>query len=176
MPELAIAPLQRLRVGDDGCDAALLKHLAAQGELGRKVLGVRRIVDDGDGFQRDIAPLQSPFVHEHVKKRLLQGIQIHISIHCRRHGRAAGAVGACQCGVEQGTTGIGVDFNQLWACGRRMAGVRMKVVTHKRTQRAERGLSNGWRSFERQSLVGGQLHDPLNRSDGIFDRFVGGLR
>ena len=176
VPELAISPLQRLRVGDDGCDAALLKHLAAQRKLRREILGVGRIVDDGDCSQRRITSLQTPFTPEHVKKRLLQCIQIHIGVLGRRHGRAAGAVGACQRGVEHSTAGVGVDFNQLRAFGRRLAAVHMKVVAHKCTQRAEGGLCNRGCGFESQGLVGWQLHDPLNHSDCIFDRLVGGLR
>ena len=51
----------------------------------------------------------------------------------------------------------------------------MEVVAHERTQRTEGGLCNGRRMLQRQGLVGRQLHDALNRGDGMLDGLVGAM-
>ena len=117
-----------------------LEQLLKQQKLGVQVLVLRLLVNDGNALQRALVPRKSPLLAEHVHDALAKSL-------CRLHWRhqwlhlgTAGPLGPRQCGVEHGTTGVGVDLDEPQpALG------DMKVVAKEHPPRAARVQSGNVR-------------------------------
>ena len=126
VPELAVAPGKRRRIGDHRTQAVALEQLLEQQELGVEKLLLGRLVDDGDAGQRPAAARPPPFLAEHVDDALLEGRHAGFGGQHRIHRGAAGTLRPRQHRVEHGAAGVGVDLDQA-----EMAVSQVKVVAEK---------------------------------------------
>ena len=86
----------------------------------------------------------------------------------------AGLLRPRQRAVEQGATGVGVDFDELGAALATLAGVaEVKVETHEHPLRPGIEAGNGGGARERFGLVGGQGDDGLDRGHDVGHRLQG---
>ena len=156
MQQTLAITLQFGRVGNHRINPVGDEEVAEQFKLGGEKLSAWRFIDNRNPLERRIATHQTPFVNKHGHNIGNQPRPVIFPTMRRK-----------QIGIEQTTTGIGVDFNEFRAVDR-----KMEVVTHEHPQRSVGRSGNRRRISQHRGPKCRQRQHCLNSPDNLRHRLV----
>ena len=130
--------------------------------LGEPELWIQRlrhgiVIQDGNRCRRPTPVLQPPLIAEHLSDVLLKRCRLG-SVNAGDDPRAARLLRPGENGVQEGTSGVGVDLDELGADG-----CHVEVVTHEGTQRTRIPTRERRGPGQGRFAIGGQHDSRLSR-------------